>query len=250
MAEPLLSVDGLIKRFGGLTASDAISLDVHGGELHAVIGPNGAGKTTFIAQLIGELRPDAGSIRFGGRDITRLSTPQRVRRGIGRTFQIVQLLPDATALANVALAVQVRQGHSFRFFAPVARDRALLEPAQALLARVGLSARADVPVAALSHGERKQLELAVALAGEPRLLLLDEPMAGLGPVESRRMLELLAELKGRVAMLLVEHDMETVFALADRISVLVYGRIIASGTAAEIQADPEVRTAYLGEGDA
>jgi branched-chain amino acid transport system ATP-binding protein len=250
MAEPLLRVDGLTKRFGGLTASDAISLDVLDGELHAVIGPNGAGKTTFIAQLMGELKPDAGSIRFGGVDITRLPTPDRVHRGIGRTFQIVQLLPDATALANVALAVQVRQGHSFRFLAPVARDRTLLEPSQALLARVGLSARADIPVAALSHGERKQLELAVALAGEPRLLLLDEPMAGLGPVESRRMLELLAELKGRIAMLLVEHDMETVFALADRISVLVYGRIIASGTAAQIQADPEVRTAYLGEGDA
>ena len=250
MAEPLLRVDGLTKRFGGLTASDAISLDVLDGELHAVIGPNGAGKTTFIAQLMGELKPDAGSIRFGGVDITRMSTPDRVHRGIGRTFQIVQLLPEATALANVAIAVQVRQGHSFRFLAPVARDRTLLEPSQALLARVGLSARADIPVAALSHGERKQLELAVALASEPRLLLLDEPMAGLGPVESRRMLELLAELKGHVAMLLVEHDMETVFALADRISVLVYGRIIASGTAAQIQADPEVRSAYLGEGDA
>ncbi|MCZ8108520.1 MAG: ABC transporter ATP-binding protein [Burkholderiales bacterium] len=250
MAEPLLRVDGLTKRFGGLTASDAISLDVLDGELHAVIGPNGAGKTTFIAQLMGELKPDAGSIRFGGVDITRMSTPDRVHRGIGRTFQIVQLLPEATALANVAIAVQVRQGHSFRFLAPVARDRTLMEPSQALLSRVGLSARADIPVAALSHGERKQLELAVALAGEPRLLLLDEPMAGLGPVESRRMLELLAELKGHVAMLLVEHDMETVFALADRISVLVYGRIIASGTAAQIQADPEVRSAYLGEGDA
>ncbi len=250
MAEPLLRVDGLTKRFGGLTASDAITLDVREGELHAVIGPNGAGKTTFIAQLMGELRPDAGSIRFNGDDITRLATPERVRRGIGRTFQIVQLLPEATALANVALAVQVRQGHGFRFIAPAARDRTLLEPAQQLLGRVGLSDRAGVPVSALSHGERKQLELAVALAGEPRLLLLDEPMAGLGPVESRRMLELLAELKGRVAMLLVEHDMETVFALADRISVLVYGRIIASGTAAEIQSDPEVRTAYLGEGDA
>jgi branched-chain amino acid transport system ATP-binding protein len=250
MAEPLLRVDGLTKRFGGLTASDAISLDVLDGELHAVIGPNGAGKTTFIAQLMGELKPDAGSIRFCGVDITRMSTPDRVHRGIGRTFQIVQLLPEATALANVAIAVQVRHGHSFRFLAPVARDRTLLAPSQALLARVGLSARADIPVAALSHGERKQLELAVALAGEPRLLLLDEPMAGLGPVESRRMLELLAELKGRVAMLLVEHDMETVFALADRISVLVYGRIIASGTAAQIQADPEVRSAYLGEGDA
>lgn len=250
MAEPLLKVDDLTKRFGGLTASDGVCLDVTDGELHAVIGPNGAGKTTFIAQLMGELKPDSGRIRFGGEDITALPTPGRVRRGIGRTFQIVQLLPDATALANVALAVQVRQGHSFRFLAQVARDRTLLEPAQALLARVGLSSRADVPVAVLSHGERKQLELAVALAGEPRLLLLDEPMAGLGPVESRRMLELLAELKGRIAMLLVEHDMETVFALADRISVLVYGRIIASGTAAQIQADPEVRVAYLGEGDA
>lgn len=250
MAEPLLLVRGLTKRFGGLTASDAIDLDVRPGELHAVIGPNGAGKTTFIGQLMGELRPDAGTIRFAGEDITALRTPERVARGLGRTFQIVQLLSEETALANVALAVQVRQGHSFRFLRPVASDRSLLDPATALLDRIGLADRATVRVSAMSHGERKQLELAVALAGQPRLLLLDEPMAGLGPAESRRMVQLLAELKGDVAMLLVEHDMETVFALADRISVLVYGRIIASGSAAQIQADPEVRAAYLGEGDA
>ncbi|MHB2167473.1 ABC transporter ATP-binding protein [Alsobacter sp. R-9] len=250
MADPLLRVEGLTKRFGGLTASDGISLTIGEGELHAVIGPNGAGKTTFIGQLMGELRPDAGSIRFDGDDITAWRTPERVRHGLGRTFQIVQLLNDETALANVALAVQARQGHSFRFFARADRDPSLTEPAAALLDRVGLGARSRVTVSSLSHGERKQLELAVALAGAPRLLLLDEPMAGLGPVESRRMLDLLAELKGGIAMLLVEHDMETVFALADRISVLVYGRVIATGSAAEIQANPEVQRAYLGDGDA
>ncbi|MCP8938632.1 ABC transporter ATP-binding protein [Alsobacter sp. SYSU M60028] len=249
MAEPLLAVEGLVKRFGGLVATDHLSLDVREGELHALIGPNGAGKTTFIAQLMGELRPSEGAIRLSGVEIGRLGTAARVRMGLGRTFQIVQLLPDETALDNVALAVQVRHGHSFRFWRAARRDASLRDPARDYLAMAGLAARADVPVSALSHGEQKQLELAVALAGEPRLLLLDEPMAGLGPSESRQMQDLLAGLKGRIGMLLVEHDMETVFALADRISVLVHGRVIASGDAAAIQASPEVRVAYLGEGD-
>jgi branched-chain amino acid transport system ATP-binding protein len=250
MTAPLLKVDRLFKRFGGVSATDDLSLDVYDGEIHALIGPNGAGKTTLIGQLMGEIRPDAGEIRFDGQDISRLATPARVRRGFARTFQITELLTEDTALDNVALAVQSGQGHSFRFLARARADRSLLEPALECLAAAGLSGRAHVRVSELSHGERKQLELAVALASKPRLLLLDEPMAGLGAAESRRMVETLRGLKGSLAMLLVEHDMDVVFALADRISVLVYGRVIASGTAAEIQADPQVRAAYLGEGDA
>jgi len=250
MSQPLLCVRGLQKRFGGLIATDAVDLDVVEGEIHALIGPNGAGKTTLITQLFGELSHDAGEIRLDGQDIGRLPTPQRVRRGLARTFQITHLLPDYTVLDNVALAVQVREGHSFRFLADVRRDEALRGRARQHLTGVGLAQRGDVKVADLSHGEQKQLEFAMALAGEPRLLLLDEPMAGLGHAESEQMVAMLAGLKGRVAMLLVEHDMDAVFALADRISVLVYGRVIATGTAAEIRDNLEVRTAYLGEGDA
>jgi branched-chain amino acid transport system ATP-binding protein len=249
MTEPLLLVSRLFKRFGGVNATDDLSLDVRAGEIHALIGPNGAGKTTFIGQLMGEIAPDSGAIQFDGRSIDGLSTASRVRRGIARTFQITELLTEDTALENVALAVQAGQGHSFRFFARAEADASLIEPALAHLATAGLAERAGVRVSELSHGERKQLELAVALASKPRLLLLDEPMAGLGAAESRRMVDTLAGLKGSIAMLLVEHDMDVVFALADRISVLVYGRVIASGTAAEVQADPQVRAAYLGEGD-
>jgi branched-chain amino acid transport system ATP-binding protein len=250
MAEPVLQVTRLFKRFGGVNATDDLSLDVRPGEIHALIGPNGAGKTTFIGQLMGEIRPDAGEIRFEGRDIGRLSTPARVQAGLARTFQITELLNEETALDNVALAVQARQGHSFRFLANASQDEGLRAPARDLLAQAGLAGREDVRVSELSHGEHKQLELAIALAVRPRLLLLDEPMAGLGAAESRAMVETLARMKGSIAMLLVEHDMDVVFALADRISVLVYGRIIASGPPAEIQADAQVRAAYLGEGDA
>jgi branched-chain amino acid transport system ATP-binding protein len=246
VAEPVLSVRGLVKRFGGLTATDDLSLDVLPGELHALIGPNGAGKTTLIGQLIGEITPDAGQVFFLGADVTRLSVAARVRRGLARSFQIVQLLDDDTALANVALAVQARAGHSFRFWRAAARDATLLAPARALLDQVGL-ARHDTRVADLSHGERKVLELAVALAAAPRLLLLDEPMAGLGAAESLRMTETLRALKGQFAILLVEHDMDAVFALADRITVLVYGRAIATGTAEAIRANPAVQEAYLSE---
>jgi branched-chain amino acid transport system ATP-binding protein len=248
--EPLLRVSRLFKRFGGVNATDDLSLDVRAGEIHALIGPNGAGKTTFIGQLMGEIRPDAGDIHFDGCSIKSLPTPARVRRGVARTFQITELLTEDTALENVALAVQAGQGHSFRFLADAGSDRSLLDPAREHLASAGLADRAHVRVSELSHGERKQLELAVALACRPRLLLLDEPMAGLGAAESRRMADTLARLKGSTAMLLVEHDMDVVFALADRISVLVYGRVVASGSVAEIQADPQVRAAYLGEGDA
>jgi branched-chain amino acid transport system ATP-binding protein len=251
MAEPVLSVQHLIKRFGGLTATDNLSLEVMPGELHALIGPNGAGKTTAIGQIMGEIRPNAGRILFLGEEITRLSTPARVRRGLSRSFQITQLLEDDTAEANVALAVQARAGHGFRFWRDASRDARLLEPARAALDQVGLPpARWSLPVADLSHGERKQLELAVALATGPRLLLLDEPMAGLGASESLRMTEVLRALKGRIPILLVEHDMDAVFSLADRISVLVYGHCITSGTPAQIRTDPQVRAAYLSEEEA
>ena len=249
MVEPLLRVQRLVKRFGGVSATDDLSLDVVPGEIHALIGPNGAGKTTFIGQLMGEIRPDSGAIRFDGTDIGALSTPKRVRAGIARTFQITQLLADQTALDNVALAVQAGQGHSFRFLKSAASDASLRAPAREYLDAAGLGERADVLVSELSHGEHKQLELAVALATKPRLLLLDEPMAGLGASESRAMVAALKRMKGGVSILLVEHDMDAVFALADRISVLVYGRIIASGAPADIQADAQVRAAYLGEGE-
>ncbi|KUL95539.1 branched-chain amino acid ABC transporter substrate-binding protein [Bosea sp. WAO] len=250
MTKPLLSVRGLRKRFGGLIATDSVDLDVVEGEIHALIGPNGAGKTTLLTQLFGELSHDEGEIRLDGEPIDALATAQRVRRGLARTFQINQLLPDFSMLDNVALAVQAQQGHSFRFLADARRDRRLRQRAREHLATAGLAHRAEVKVADLSHGEQKQLEFAIALACEPRLLLLDEPMAGLGHAESEQMVAMLSGLKGRFTMLLVEHDMDAVFALADRISVLVYGRIIATGTAQEIRDNDDVRTAYLGEGDA
>jgi branched-chain amino acid transport system ATP-binding protein len=247
---PLLAIRGLRKRFGGLAASDGVDLDLREGEIHALIGPNGAGKTTLIAQLFGELTQDEGSIRLSGEEIGSLPTVGRVGRGLARTFQINQLLPDFTMLDNVALAVQARRGHSFRFLARARHDEGLRESARRHLAAAGLDDRAGVRVADLSHGEQKQLEFAIALACEPRLLLLDEPMAGLSHAESDEMVALLTALKGRLTMLLVEHDMDAVFALADRISVLVYGRVIATGTPAEIRDNRQVRSAYLGEGDA
>ncbi|MFL6799834.1 MAG: ABC transporter ATP-binding protein [Xanthobacteraceae bacterium] len=247
MPERLLDIEGLSKRFGGVVAADSISLCVPRGELHAIIGPNGAGKSTLIGQLAGELVPDAGTIRFDGRDITTLPTYQRSRRGLARSFQITSLFPDFTALDNVALAVQAHAGHSFQFWHEARCDPALREPARAALGGVGLGERGDVPVSKLSHGEHRQLELAMALATSPRMLLLDEPMAGMGPDESARMVRLLRELKRELTILLIEHDMEAVFALADRISVLVYGRVIASDVPAAIRANEEVRQAYLGE---
>jgi branched-chain amino acid transport system ATP-binding protein len=247
VAEALLAIEGLTKRFGGVVASDDVGLDVAPGELHAIIGPNGAGKTTLIGQLTGEIRPDAGHIRFDGSDITRLPVHRRSALGLARSFQITSLFPGFTALDNVALAVQAHSGHSFRFWRP-ARDQAeLRDPARAALDRVGLAARADVLVGDLSHGEHRQLELALALAMRPRVLLLDEPMAGMGPEDSARMVALLRALKRDLPILLIEHDMEAVFALADRITVLVYGRVIASGDPAAIRADAAVRQAYLGE---
>jgi branched-chain amino acid transport system ATP-binding protein len=247
VAEVLLRIDRLTKRFGGVIASDAITLEIERGELHAVIGPNGAGKTTLIGQLVGEIAPDDGRIHFDGRDITALPTYRRSALGLARSFQITSLFPDFSALDNVALAVQAHAGHSFRFWRDARRDPTLREPARAALQRVGLLARAEIPVANLSHGEHRQLEIAMALATKPRMLLLDEPMAGMGPDESARMVKTLRELKQELTILLIEHDMEAVFALADRITVLVYGRVIASGPPEIIRADPEVGKAYLGE---
>ena len=243
----MLEARALVKSFGALRASDGIDFDVREGETHAVIGPNGAGKTTFISQLAGNLRPDAGTIRFAGEDITRLPAPKRARKGLARSFQITSIYPEFTVLQNVALAVQARSGHSFRFWRPAHEDRSLVEPAAAVLEEVGLAGRMDVTAANLAHGEQRQLEVAMALATNPRLLLLDEPMAGMGAEESQRMIAFLAKLKGRQTMILVEHDMDAVFKLADRISVLVYGRVIATGAPEQIRMNEEVRKAYLGE---
>ncbi|HLX17600.1 MAG TPA: ABC transporter ATP-binding protein [Bradyrhizobium sp.] len=247
MADPLLRVEKLVRRFGGIVATDNLSLDFESGELHAIIGPNGAGKTTLISQLIGQLRPSGGTIRFAGEDITHLPAWRRSRLGLARSFQITSLLPDFTAADNVALAAQAREGHSFRFWRNARKEKNLREAARAALARVGLEHRADVVVSELSHGEQRELELAVALATRPQLLLLDEPMAGLGATESARMVKLLADLRREVTIILVEHDMNAVFALADRITVLVYGRVIASGEPAAIRVNDEVKRAYLGD---
>jgi branched-chain amino acid transport system ATP-binding protein len=250
VADALLKVEGLTKRFGGVVASDNVVLDVAPGELHAIIGPNGAGKTTLIGQLTGEIVPDAGRVHFEGRDITALPVYDRSLIGLARSFQITSLFPNFTALQNVALAVQAHAGHSFHFWRDARTETALREPARAALERVGIGHRADAVVARMSHGEHRQIELAMALATKPRMLLLDEPMAGLGSDESARMVRTLRELKREVTILLIEHDMEAVFALADRITVLVYGRVIASGDPASIRANAEVRQAYLGEQEA
>jgi branched-chain amino acid transport system ATP-binding protein len=247
VTDALLAIDGLTKRFGGVTASDGIELAGPAGELHAIIGPNGAGKTTLISQLTGQLVPDSGAIHFAGRDITGLPPYERSGLGLARSFQITSLLRDFTAADNVALAAQAHAGHSYRFWADARKERPLREAARAALARVGLEKRADVLVSELSHGEQRELELAVALATKPKLLLLDEPMAGLGITESQRMVALLKELRKEVTIVLVEHDMEAVFALADRVTVLVYGRVIASGKPDEIRGNEEVKRAYLGD---
>jgi branched-chain amino acid transport system ATP-binding protein len=247
VVDPLLRVERLVRRFGGILATDHVSLDVAKGELHAIIGPNGAGKTTLISQLTGHLAPHSGSVFLGGRDITGMPAYRRSALGLARSFQITSLLPDFTAADNVALAAQAHHGHSFRFWGNARKEKALRDAAQAALDRVGLGGRADVLVSRLSHGEQRELELAVALATRPQLLLLDEPMAGLGVTESARMVKLLQELRREVTIVLVEHDMAAVFALADRISVLVYGRVIASGAPADIRQNDEVKRAYLGD---
>ncbi|MFP4125612.1 MAG: ABC transporter ATP-binding protein [Alphaproteobacteria bacterium] len=250
MAEPILAGDGLEKRFGALAVSDGVSFEVRAGECHALIGPNGAGKTTLVHQLSGFVRPDRGRIRLAGADVTRLPAHARARRGLARTFQISSIIPGFTTLENVALAAQARAGTSFRFWGRAAGETALNDRARAALAEVGLEHRALVPAGALAHGEKRALELAIALALAPEVLVLDEPMAGVGVEEGARLVDLLQRLKARLAMLLIEHDMAAVFRLADRVSVLVDGRVIASGTPAEVRLDPAVRAAYLGEGTA
>ena len=247
MADPVLRLEGLKKAFGGLVVTDDVTLEVRPGELHAIIGPNGAGKTTLINQICGQLAPDAGKIVFAGQDVTALPVHARAALGLARTFQITSILPGFPVIENVAMAVQARAGSSFRFTGRAAREEALNAPAMAALGEVGLAGRAKIPAGHLSHGEKRALELAIALAMQPKLLLLDEPMAGTGREETGRLVALLRRFKGRFPMILVEHDMPAVFALADRISVLIYGRIIASGPPEEVRADPQVTAAYLGD---
>jgi branched-chain amino acid transport system ATP-binding protein len=245
--EPVLRLQRLRKSFGALVVTDDVTFDLMPCELHAVIGPNGAGKTTLINQISGLTAPDSGSILFDGRDITGVSVHARAAAGLARSFQVSSILPRFSALENVALAVQSRSGSSFRFLSRAAAEDALNRPAMAALADVGLGERAHVPAGELAHGEKRALELAIALAMQPKVLLLDEPMAGTGRDETARLVELLRRLKGRFSVLLVEHDMTAVFALADRISVLLYGRILASGMPAAVRADPRVVAAYLGD---
>jgi branched-chain amino acid transport system ATP-binding protein len=247
VAEPLLAIRGLTKHFGGVLATDDIDLDIAAGETRAVIGPNGAGKTTLIAQLAGELRSDAGTIRFDGRDLTQIPGHARAALGLARSFQVTSIFRSFTALDNVVLAAQARRGHSFRFWRPVRARDDLIRPAREALEQVGLAQRADTSAAQLAHGEHRQLEIAMALVSQPKLLLLDEPTAGMSPEETQRMVRFLGTLKGRITMLLVEHDMDAVFSLADRITVLVQGKPIATGLPAEIRGNKRVREAYLGE---
>jgi branched-chain amino acid transport system ATP-binding protein len=249
MTEPILQVSNLVKRFGGVLATDHLDFDIWPGEIHAVIGPNGAGKTTFVSQIAGMLRPDAGCIRFAGVDITHVSAAARARRGLARSFQMTSIFPHFTVLTNVALAIQAHSGHSFRFWRPAHKDLALAEPAYAVLDRLGLKERANILAAHLAHGEQRQLDIAMALATRPKLLLLDEPTAGMGAAESQRMAALLRSLKGRYSILLIEHDMDTVFSLADRVTVLVYGQRLATGSPADIRHNAAVRAVYLGQED-
>lgn len=250
MSEYLLEVRGLTKRFGGLVVTDNIDLGIRSHETHALIGPNGAGKTTLIGQLSGALAPDRGTVLFDGRDVTGRSAHERARLGFARSFQITSVFHHFTVRDNVALAVQARSGSSFRFWKPVAEEQSLHAEANDILKQMGLAAIAGRMAGTLSHGEHRQLELALTLATRPQLLLLDEPMAGMGPEESERMVALVERLKPAYTILLVEHDMDTVFRLADRISVMVSGRLIATGSGEEIRANEQVRTAYLGEEEA
>jgi branched-chain amino acid transport system ATP-binding protein len=247
IAGQLLSVRALSKRFGGVSATDNVSLDVFAGEVHALLGPNGAGKTSLINQLSGALPPDQGQIMFKGQNITQLATHQRVARGLVRSYQVTRLFKTMTALDNLALVVQARSGSSLSFWRPVRRERALFDEAQAILEEIGLGARATTRADHLAHGEQRALEVGLALATRPELLLLDEPLAGTGPEESERMVALIEQLRQRTTILLVEHDVEAVFRLADRVSVLVNGRVIASGAPQSVRADPAVIAAYLGE---
>lgn len=245
-SQPLLSLRGLVKRYGGLLVTDHVDLDVLPGEVHAIIGPNGAGKTTLIGQIVGEVASDEGSIRLQGQSIDGLSVPERARAGLGRSYQITSVIGAFTVLENVILAVQGCLGHAFHFWRPASETAELVERADEVIERVGLSAQRDVHAAALAYGQQRQLEMAMALAMQPSVLLLDEPMAGMGPDESLQMVELIDTLRRDMAVLLIEHDMDAVFRLADRISVLVYGRVLTSGTPDAIRNNAEVQAVYLG----
>jgi len=247
MANVILKVTDLYKSFGGVAATDHVNIDVIEGEIHAVIGPNGAGKTTLISQLSGDLAPDGGRVEFQGEDITHAPAWTRALMGLARSFQITSIVHEMSVLDNVALSVQAHAGHSFRFWQPAREANDLREPAMEALRQVGMEGRADVTSRNVSHGEHRQLEIAMALAANPSLLMLDEPMAGMGTDESAKMVEILSGLKRQKSMLLIEHDMDAVFALADRITVLVYGRAIATGTPEEIRGNEDVRKAYLGD---
>jgi len=247
---PVLQASGLVKRFGALRATDEVSLTLLPGEIHALIGPNGAGKSTLIHVLSGSLAADAGTLSLNGRDVTGLRAHERVAAGLSRSFQITNIFKSMTVMDNLLLAVQAHAGSSFRFWRPRAHDTALGESARHLAAQCAIDvALLDRVAGTLPHGEQRKLEFALALAARPAVLLLDEPMAGMGPDETLRLTELIESLRGEAAMLLVEHDMQAVFQLADRISVLVYGRVIATGTPDQIRADPAVRQAYLGDDD-
>ena len=250
MAERLLEVRRLFKHFGGVVATDRLDLAVAAGGVHALIGPNGAGKTTLIAQICGEIEPDSGQVLFGGRDITALPAHERVALGLARSFQITRVFRNLTVRDNIALAVQARSGSSMRFWRPVAAERALGAEAEVVLAGLGMAALAALTAGSLPHADQRRLEVALALASQPRLLLLDEPLAGMGAEDAQAMIGLIAQLKQRTTILLVEHDMDAVFRLANVISVLVGGRVIASGVPQAIRDDPEVRRAYLGEEEA
>jgi len=247
MSEPLLKVVQLRKSFGGVVATDSLDFDVMPGEIHAVIGPNGAGKTTFVAQIAGMLKSDSGTITFDGRDMAGKTAPERSHMGLARSFQITSVFRDFTALENVSLSIQAHAGHSFKFWKRASTDRDLTDPAQKILDDVGLGDKALTLAGNLAHGQQRQLEIAMALATSPKMLLLDEPTAGMGTEESETMRAFLNEMKGKYSMLLIEHDMDTVFSVADRVTVLVYGRSIATGTPEEIRNNAEVRAAYLGE---
>ena len=243
----MLELRGVSKRFGGVVATDDVTLEVTQGEVHALIGPNGAGKTTLIAQISGVLPIDTGRIVFNGVDVTQLTTHARVAAGLARSYQITSIFRRFTVLDNLALAVQARSGSSFSFWRPLSAERVLFEEARSIAAEIGLAEKTDTLAATLAHGEQRALEVGLALATKPQLVLLDEPMAGMGPQESQAMIALIEKVRSRVTVLLVEHDMDAVFRLANRISVLVNGRIIATGAPAQIRADASVRKAYLGE---
>jgi|TARA_B110000881_G_scaffold99806_1_gene87782 branched-chain amino acid transport system ATP-binding protein len=245
----MLEINSLVKSYGGILATDSLSFQVETGNLHAVIGPNGAGKTTLIQQISGETKPDSGTIIFDGKDITQIPIHLRSALGLARSFQITNIFSDMTTWDNVSLAVQAKTGHSFHFWKDARRDAELRDPALVVLEQVGLSSRANIIAGQLSHGEHRQLEIAMALATQPKMLLLDEPMAGMGQEESTAMVEILQGLKGKLTILLIEHDMDVVFTLADQITVLVYGRKIATGFPEDIRKNPEVQAAYLGDGD-